>query len=363
MRRFRVLSLLCCLAAVMVFAGATPPPTIDAAVKEQQARVAGNPQDPGALNDLGNLLRLAGRTDEAATAYSKAIELDAHRAAPRYNLALLLLSQGKSKAALKQLRTVVEIDPSHAWAHYQTGAILEHQGEDGEAIEEYATAFNLDPELASSRTNPQVIENRLLTSALLRASRLESKFVQAPSAYEEPARIRSLLVPAPAPSEPPPAPADANAPAQAADKASRPAAAQKSADASGRRVLTEESLGTRQVGQVRQNVGGPGGYQRGGGGSASRAYPTPVQGGTTTGSWSWPNAAGNSGTATRRPTNPTTGAQPRVVLPGSAGQAPRVVQPGSPGQPARPGGAPPVYRPGLGSTGRAGNVVEDTPLN
>jgi hypothetical protein len=182
------------IAAALATTAATPP-NLDRALEAQRQLAAERPGDASVFNDLGNLLTLAADAAGAEDAYRRAVELAPERVAPRYNLALLVRQRGRNREALDQLQAVVELVPEHAWAHYQIGAIYDSQGEDRRAIRAYARAFSLDPQLAFAETNPQVIDNRLLSEALLRAYRDEGSMPRAPKIYEDPARIAGLLLP------------------------------------------------------------------------------------------------------------------------------------------------------------------------
>jgi tetratricopeptide (TPR) repeat protein len=146
-------------------------------------------------NDLGNLLALHGDLDQAESAYARALELDPARPATRFNLALLDEQRGDVAGATEHYRSLLELDPAHAWAHYQLGAIDERLGRRQQAIEHFAVAFTMDPNLLFAETNPHLIENRLVTEALLHARRGRRAVPATPRAYDEPGRITSLLAP------------------------------------------------------------------------------------------------------------------------------------------------------------------------
>ena len=94
----------------------SPPPNLDRALAAQEALVAERPNDPLVLNDLGNLLLVAGRTDEAEDAYRRALEIAPEMTSAHYNLGLLLLRRSEHAVALKHFRAVLEAEPKHAWA-------------------------------------------------------------------------------------------------------------------------------------------------------------------------------------------------------------------------------------------------------
>ncbi|MGB3565225.1 MAG: tetratricopeptide repeat protein [Thermoanaerobaculia bacterium] len=180
-------------------------PYLDQALATQEALAATEPHNAEVLNDLGNLLALAGENERAEEAYRRALELEPGNAKTRYNLALMLQEEGQRKQAIVEFRQVIELEPNDAWAHYQLGRCYEEARKRSLAIEEYARAFDLDSSLASPRVNPHIIENRMATEALLVAYTTDERIAgQAPRMYEEPARIAEILTPpVPVPEEEP----------------------------------------------------------------------------------------------------------------------------------------------------------------
>lgn len=178
-------------------APAVAPPDLEGALASQRTLAAERPDDPQVLNDLGNLLVLAGDLDEAESAYDEALELAPDMTSARYNLGLLFVQTQRPKRALEEFRKVVEAEPDHAWAHYQIGAIQDQRGSERQAIKEYGKAFRLDPQLAFPEVNPHVIQNRHVTAAMLLAYRDLPVVARVPKAYEEPSRIVNLMVPEP----------------------------------------------------------------------------------------------------------------------------------------------------------------------
>ena len=196
MNRFKgpfTLGLLFCALATM--GATTSSPYLDQALATQEALAATDPHNAEVLNDLGNLLALAGENKKAEDAYRRALELEPGNAKTRYNLALMLQEEGLHKQAIAEFRQVIELEPNDAWAHYQLGRCYEEARKRSLAIEEYARAFELDSSLASPRVNPHIIENGMATEALLVAYTDGNAAGQAPRMYEEPARIADILTP------------------------------------------------------------------------------------------------------------------------------------------------------------------------
>jgi Flp pilus assembly protein TadD len=183
------------LSIIAITAAAAVPPNIGKALAAQQRLVAERPQDAAVWNDLGNLLVLAGQPTEAEAAYRRAIAIDPHRASALFNLGLLQQQVGKTSEARQLYEKVLEIEPRYAWAHYQLGTLFERKGDKSRAVREYAQAFSLDPQLAFREVNPQIVENRLVTESLLLAYRRHTAAAEAPSVYDDPSRIRELMLP------------------------------------------------------------------------------------------------------------------------------------------------------------------------
>lgn len=185
------------VAACAIAAFAAVPPNLSKALEAQRRLVSERPQDPSVYNDLGSLLLLAGRADEAEQAYRKAIEIDPDKVSALFNLAQLQQQRGELREALRLYERVVKVQDGHAWAHYQIGTLYEGWKQEGNAIEHYARAFSLDPQLAFKEVNPHIVENGLVTQAMLRAYNAGPERPQAPRYFDERERIVNLLVPLP----------------------------------------------------------------------------------------------------------------------------------------------------------------------
>lgn len=186
--------LLVFLAGALVALAGTPA-NLQEALQAQRGLVAEHPRDADLLNDLGNLLALAGDFAEAEEAYRQALDVDPDDVTSLYNLALVLREQGDRKQAQKVLRSILELDPRHAWSHYQLGTLYAEQKNRSKAVHHYAAAFSADRSLTSPKVNPHIVENRLATDALLTMYVDDSPSTQAPRIYEEPGAVADLLLP------------------------------------------------------------------------------------------------------------------------------------------------------------------------
>jgi hypothetical protein len=241
-----VSSLTALTAVVAIATLAAAPPNLAKALEAQRHLAAERPQDAAVLNDLGNLLMLVPNPTEAEAAYRKAIEVDPNKASALFNLGLLLQQRGELRDAYDLYERAVKADPNHAWAHYQLGAIQEVRGQTSKAVDSYARAFALDPQLAFPEVNPHIVDNKLVTQAMLRAYKSDYAPPQAPKMYDDASRIASLLVPPPAPKdEKDQAAAAPSPPRQPAAAPGRPG--QATPQAQGPTVLREQNLDRRNT--------------------------------------------------------------------------------------------------------------------
>jgi len=305
------------VAAFAMAAVAAVPGNLGRAIESQRKLATERPQDPAVLNDLGNLLLLADQPAEAEEAYRKALELDPDKVTALFNLALLQQQHGERREALTLYKKVVALQPTHAWAHYQIGTLYESWDEDSKAVEHYARAFALDPQLAFKEVNPHIVENKLVTQAMIKAYDDEGagQKPQVPKAFDEPGRISKLLVPRPQAE-----PADAMAQG-AQDQTGQPGTqGQQQGDS----VLRPDDLRGRPTGQAV-----PQGGSRMGRGSV-RQQPTD----RGLRQWERPDPG-----IAPQPMDPTA---PRGGIPGQ----------GQTGQPITPPPGGVYYRPGSPSSGR-----------
>jgi tetratricopeptide (TPR) repeat protein len=189
-----VLGAIATAAVLAITALAAAAPNVTVALEVQRRLTTDHPQDASAWNDLGNLLVLADKQQEAAAAYAKAVEIDPKKVSALFNIGLLAQQQGRVKEAMESYKRVLDIDPSHAWTHFQIGLIQERKGSRDKAIESYSRAFSADSQLALPEVNPQVVESRLTTEAMLRAYQRGMAKEPVRHQYEDPSRIARLLM-------------------------------------------------------------------------------------------------------------------------------------------------------------------------
>lgn len=251
-----IVSILVALGAIAAIAAtAAVPPTLSRTIEAQRRLAAERPQDAAVFNDLGNLLLMVPQPAEAEAAYRKAVEIDPDKASALFNLGLLLQQRGELREAHGLYRRVVKLEPRHAWAHYQIGSLYEIWKQQSRAVDSYARAFALDPQLAFPEVNPHIVENGLVTEAMLRAYRDGGTQPQAPRIYDEPSRIASMLVPPPSPAQGDEEQAAAGSPQPPGAAGRQPAGAPTQGQ--GPTVLRERDLDRNNpAGQAQQQRGG-----------------------------------------------------------------------------------------------------------
>lgn len=183
------------LVAGPLLLAAAPRAQLEQAVAAQRERVAEDPGNAGALNDLGNLLAELGEMEEAEEAYRQAMAAGPDRPEPPFNLALLLAATDHPREARRLLKTMLEAHPDHAWGHYQLGTLQQARGSRGRAMRHYRRAFRLDSRLTDPRYNPHVLDNSLATAAMLEAFAETATTVTGRRLYADPGRVSGLLLP------------------------------------------------------------------------------------------------------------------------------------------------------------------------
>lgn len=118
---------------------------------DQAARLL--PQDAEAHLNLGNAMRVAGRLDDAAASYRRALDLKPDNAGASNSLGAALLKLGHVQEALTFFRRALAIDPAFALAHGNLGYALQRLGRPDEALVSLQRAVGLAPDFAAAHTN------------------------------------------------------------------------------------------------------------------------------------------------------------------------------------------------------------------
>jgi Tfp pilus assembly protein PilF len=164
-----VLGLLSGAPSVAASAADPAPDRNDSLLKDVADLLAKRPNDPGLLNEYGNQLTAAGRLEEAATQYEKAVKVDPRLAIAWHNLGVVSVGLGKHHAAQSAYKKAIEIQPTYAMAHYNLGVLLDLEGNFDDALLSYQRAIELDPTLLDVRKNPQIVSNKKISAVLIKS--------------------------------------------------------------------------------------------------------------------------------------------------------------------------------------------------
>lgn len=99
----------------------------------------------------------AGRYEDAAAAFQKAVEADPRSARARINLATALGQQGAVPEALAQLEQAIALQPDNPTARFNLAVLLERQGRTEEAVTQWRQVVELAPEDAQARRREAVL--------------------------------------------------------------------------------------------------------------------------------------------------------------------------------------------------------------
>jgi tetratricopeptide (TPR) repeat protein len=139
-----------------------PGAPLDDRIREQEKKVAENPNSADLRNDFGNLLAARRFPHEAREQYEAAIKLDKTAWMAPYNLGLLEESEGHTGAAISAYEKSIDRNRGFPPSRFRLGRLYERTGRNASAIHEYARAFEIDPEMREVRHNPLAAESRLL---------------------------------------------------------------------------------------------------------------------------------------------------------------------------------------------------------
>jgi len=124
-------------------------PSIEACRK----RVAANPQDADAQNDLGWALRQNGELKEAEAALRLSIKLNSASAYPHSNLSVVLMDTKRPEEALTEAARAVALDDKQPIFHVVLANALTASGDRKKAIDEYRVALKIRPDYENAMYN------------------------------------------------------------------------------------------------------------------------------------------------------------------------------------------------------------------
>lgn len=133
---------------------------LEEAAAAYRRAVAAEPASFFARKSLGSTLYRLGREDEAAAELERAVALDPglpgaaarrEKAGLHYALGGIAANAGRSAEAERSFRQAVALDPGNAEAHLQLGNLAGAAGRLEEALGHFRAALAADPELAAAR--------------------------------------------------------------------------------------------------------------------------------------------------------------------------------------------------------------------
>jgi tetratricopeptide (TPR) repeat protein len=118
-----------------------------------------------AYNNRANALRLLGRNNEALADYGRALAIDPHYTAARYNRGTVYLANEEWDLAIADFDGVLKLEPARADAYNNRGLAELNRGQIDQAIADFSTGIRLDPAAAYLLNNRGVAHRRKGLSA------------------------------------------------------------------------------------------------------------------------------------------------------------------------------------------------------
>jgi tetratricopeptide (TPR) repeat protein len=113
--------------------------------------VAVTADNPVARNNLGVVLDLAGRPQEAIGQYQEALRLQPDYVLAHNNLALVLAQTRRAPEAIQHLRETLRLRPDYPEPHFNLGLVLLREGQLDEAVAHFQKALELRPDFNDAR--------------------------------------------------------------------------------------------------------------------------------------------------------------------------------------------------------------------
>jgi tetratricopeptide (TPR) repeat protein len=161
---------------------------LDARIQSDLDQLRANPDQTAVHNDLGMALLQKGFPKDAEVEFERAVANDKTFYPAWYNLGLVRQSRGEIMGAQTAYEKTVHYRPGHALALFQLGLMAEHAGNSTTAINYYAKAFLINHQLLDVRSNPRILDSKLVDMALIKAypdqhARDSMQFQGAPTGY------------------------------------------------------------------------------------------------------------------------------------------------------------------------------------
>jgi tetratricopeptide (TPR) repeat protein len=189
--------------------------TVDQRIKDTLSALRNNPRSPILHNQLGQLLVEKGFPKDAEREFERSVNADKNYYPAWYNLGLVRATHDDYSGAERAFRYAVRVRKGFSEALWQLGLIEEKRGNRTEAVELYAKALRHNHALLDVRTNPHLLDTKLVHLALIRNydaehARQAGAFQKTPSWYVEPqpeaaspeAQAKDIVTPAPPVTDP-----------------------------------------------------------------------------------------------------------------------------------------------------------------
>jgi tetratricopeptide (TPR) repeat protein len=124
---------------------------LEGAMAHYDAVFRGEPMNPQANFNAGNIFLSLNRPADALPFYEKAIQQAPPKPAYRDNLGIALVQTGRPDEGLRWFHEALRLDPGDASAHANIGKVLRDRGDYAGAIDEYQKALAIQPDLPAAR--------------------------------------------------------------------------------------------------------------------------------------------------------------------------------------------------------------------
>ena len=126
---------------------------LDEAINAFEKVISLKPDYADGYNNLGNALKMQGKSNEAIKAFNQAIEINPEYVDPLYNLGIVFKDQDRLDEAVKLFNRVIRLKPDYAKAYNNMGLALLEQGKPLEALAKYNKALELKPDYSEAYAN------------------------------------------------------------------------------------------------------------------------------------------------------------------------------------------------------------------
>lgn len=130
---------------------------LDEAINAFEKVISLKPDYADGYNNLGNALKMQGKSNEAIKAFNQAIEINPEYVDPLYNLGIVFKDQDRLDEAVKLFNRVIRLKPDYAKAYNNMGLALLEQGKPLEALAKYNKALECNPAYAEAYHNKGLI--------------------------------------------------------------------------------------------------------------------------------------------------------------------------------------------------------------